>query len=85
MKKIFSLTTCCLMIFSALFCFSIAGLNIQKTVIEDIYGVSVSCDDNYMTIYPFETAVFGIEVTNTVIVLIAVLPSIPSTNASIGA
>lgn len=65
MKKILGLAIACLMIFSTLCCFSIVGINVQKTVIEDIYGVNVSCDDNYMTIYPFETAVFGVKVTNT--------------------
>lgn len=33
--------------------------------LDDIYGVSVSCDENEMTVYPHENAVYGIFITNT--------------------
>jgi len=65
MKKIIGLITAFLMICSVLCCCSIVGENVHKSVFEDGYSVSVSCDDNDMTIYPFETAVYGVEVTNT--------------------
>ena len=65
MKKIIGFAVSFLMICNALCCFSIAGIKVQKTGVEDLYSVRVSCDENSMTVYPFETAVYGIEVTNT--------------------
>ena len=64
-KKIIGLITTFLMLFNAFCCYSIVGENVNKTEKLDDYNVSVSCDDNSMTVYPFETAVYGIEVTNT--------------------
>ena len=37
----------------------------EITCFDDSYGVQVSCDENQMTVYPHETAVYCIEVTNT--------------------
>ena len=35
------------------------------TIFDNSYGVQVSCDENQMTVYPNETAVYCVEVTNT--------------------
>jgi len=64
MKKIKGCLTAFLMISSILCCYSIGGEKLHKTGLEDVYSVIISCDDNYMTVYPFETAVYGIEITN---------------------
>ena len=37
----------------------------ETTCFDDSYGVQVSCDENQMTVYPHETTVYCIEVTNT--------------------
>jgi len=37
---------------------------IEYIAVFDSYGVQVSCDENQMTVYPDETAVYCVEVTN---------------------
>ncbi len=64
-KKIIGLITTFFVISNIFFSGSIVGENICKKALLDDYNVSVSCDENYMTVYPFETAVYGVKVTNT--------------------
>jgi len=64
-KKIIGLITTILMLFNVFCSFSIVGENVNTTEKLDDYNVNVSCDNNSMTVYPFETAVYGVEVTNT--------------------
>ena len=63
-KKIISFITTFLILFNAFCCYSIVGENVKKIEKLDDYDVNVSCENNSMKVYPFETAVYGVVVTN---------------------
>ena len=65
MKKIVKIFVFMLLIFQISICNSIGGFKVQKSVFNESYGVSVSCDDNEEIVFTNETAIYVIEITNT--------------------
>ena len=64
-KRIFSVFAATFVVCSFICSGSIVGEHLIKKATFNEYNVDVSCEDNYMTIYPFEIAVYGVEITNT--------------------
>jgi len=70
-KKILGILTAVVMTIVVLNVPSVGEIGEAKQVfsstsrLDDVYGVSVSCEENEMTVYPHENAVYGIFITNT--------------------